>query len=140
MLEDKDREVFSVNLTWPQAQRDKWDAYNQGQQVDKEAKVARGLAQAARGLAQEAQQHEESVLKLKHAAGTAVSATAMQAPKQEKMRAVYGRGSGDSQRTGLSELTPNHHRRGFSRRFSGLKAPAGSIANVTKDRRETRTD
>ena len=25
MLEDKDREVFSVSVTWPQSQRDKWD-------------------------------------------------------------------------------------------------------------------
>ena len=25
MLEDKDREIFSVNLMWPQSQRDKWD-------------------------------------------------------------------------------------------------------------------
>ena len=26
MLEDKDREVYSVNVTWPQGQRDKWEA------------------------------------------------------------------------------------------------------------------
>jgi hypothetical protein len=25
MLEDKEREIFSVNVTWPQSQRDKWD-------------------------------------------------------------------------------------------------------------------
>jgi hypothetical protein len=25
MLEDIDREVFSINLTWPQSQKDKWD-------------------------------------------------------------------------------------------------------------------
>jgi hypothetical protein len=27
MLEDKDREVFSVNLTWPQSQRDRYKAH-----------------------------------------------------------------------------------------------------------------
>jgi hypothetical protein len=26
MLEDKEREVFSINVTWPQGQRDKWEA------------------------------------------------------------------------------------------------------------------
>lgn len=25
MLEDKDREIFSVNITWPQSQKDKWE-------------------------------------------------------------------------------------------------------------------
>ena len=125
MLEDKDREVFSVNLTWPQGQRDKWDAYSQGQQLEKQAKVARSLAQ-------EAQRHEEAVLKLKQEAGKAVNVAAVQDLKQQDTRAVHGRGSGDSVRTGLSELTPNHHRRGFSRRFSGLKAPSGSIAGVMK--------
>jgi len=25
MLEDPDREVFSVSLTWPQSQQDKWE-------------------------------------------------------------------------------------------------------------------
>ena len=27
MLEDKDREVWSISLNWPQSQRDKWDEF-----------------------------------------------------------------------------------------------------------------
>ncbi|KAG9769336.1 hypothetical protein ABEF93_001467 [Exophiala dermatitidis] len=37
MLEDPDREVFSVSLTWPQSQRDKWnEAIAQGMRQDAE--------------------------------------------------------------------------------------------------------
>jgi hypothetical protein len=41
MLEDKDREIFSVNVTWPQGQRDQYAAYLQtegGKQSKMEAK------------------------------------------------------------------------------------------------------
>lgn len=27
MLEDPDREVFSINVKWPQGQRDRWEAF-----------------------------------------------------------------------------------------------------------------
>ena len=30
MLEDKEREVFSVNITWPQGQRDKFEMWKEG--------------------------------------------------------------------------------------------------------------
>ena len=37
MLEDKDREVWSVNLNWPQSQRDKWQAFRD-QELERLAK------------------------------------------------------------------------------------------------------
>ncbi|RMD43251.1 hypothetical protein DV735_g1841, partial [Chaetothyriales sp. CBS 134920] len=46
MLEDRDREVFSINVIWPQSQRDKWD----------------GLAGRAARHEGEAYQHRQRVL------------------------------------------------------------------------------
>lgn len=37
MLEDADREIFSVSLTWPQGQKDKWDGFIAGE-MKKEAR------------------------------------------------------------------------------------------------------
>jgi len=33
MLEDKDRKAFSVNVNWPQGQRDRYHAYLEGKEL-----------------------------------------------------------------------------------------------------------
>lgn len=47
MLDDKEREVFSVNVTWPQSQRDKWDklvAMEMQMEAEKHEAIVRATA------------------------------------------------------------------------------------------------
>ena len=101
MLEDHDREVFSVNLSWPQAQRDKWEA-----QLAEEEKL----------------REEKRALKLKREAKSGLTEmTSMTSPTKTATKA-----SVDLQRehrSGLTDLSANiMHRRGPSDRASSLKA------------------
>jgi hypothetical protein len=59
MLEDKDREIFSVNVSWPQHQRDKWTQMVEQEQrrvaKEKEAEAAKLAQKAAEDAAKEEQ-------------------------------------------------------------------------------------
>ena len=101
MLEDQDREVFSVSLAWPQAQRDKWEAQLTAEETLRERQQATKLEREVKsGLTE---------------------MTAMTSPTK-----TFTKASVDLQRehrSGLTDLSANiMHRRGPSDRASSLKA------------------
>ena len=49
MMEDPDREVFSVSLTWPQSQKDKWDDLIAGEMKEEAARIERSIKQKEAG-------------------------------------------------------------------------------------------
>ena len=102
MLEDQDREVFSVNLTWPQGQRDRWEDQLAVDEKEKE---------------------ERQQMKLKRdSKGALTEMTAMASPtKTLPNTSVHLE---REHRRGLTDLSANvMHRRGPSDRASSLKSP-----------------
>lgn len=102
MLEDQDREVFSVNLTWPQGQQDKWDAQLAAEEKKREERRQKKLQRDAKsGLTE---------------------MTSMASPTK-----TLPKPSTDLQRdhrSGLTDLSANvMHRYRPSGRASSLKAP-----------------
>lgn len=64
MLEDREREVFSINVMWPQSQRDKWDRLVAMEiKMDAEEQEAVARAEAARKV--EKKSHMGKVVQLK---------------------------------------------------------------------------
>lgn len=57
MLEDKEREIWSVNLNWPQSQRDKWDTLKSAE------------------LQQLAKEHEDEILAQQHSKQAVIEST-----------------------------------------------------------------
>ena len=102
MLEDKDREVWCVNLTWPQGQRDKWEAQ---------------LA------AEEKRRHDREQMKLKREVQSGLTEmSAMAGPT--KTTPSVSLDLTREHRTGLADISANIvHRRAPSNRGSSLKAP-----------------
>jgi hypothetical protein len=102
MLEDREREVFSVNLTWPQGQRDKWEAH---------------LA------AEEKKTEQRQQMKLMRDAKSGLTEmSAMTSPTKTLPKPSAGLQR--EHRSGLTDLSANiMHRRGPSGRASSLKAP-----------------
>ena len=100
--ETQDREVFSVNLSWPQGQRDKWEAYL-----------------AAEGK----RRHDREQLKLKREVQSGLTEmTAMTSPAKTLPSASLELKR--EHRHGLTNLSTNiMHRRAPSDRASSLKAP-----------------
>jgi hypothetical protein len=47
ILEDTDRKVFSVNLTWPQGQRDKWELYLAAEEKKRQDRLTMKLRRVA---------------------------------------------------------------------------------------------
>lgn len=102
MLEDREREVFSINLTWPQGQRDKWEAQLAADEKKREERQQMKLMRDAKsGLTE-------------MSAMTSPTKT-LPKPSTDMQR---------EQRSGLTDLSANlMHRRGQSGRASSLKAP-----------------
>ena len=122
MLEDKDREVFSVSVAWPQGQREKWEARLVTEEEDKQRRIQQEMKL-------EAQRHEETVTRLMMEAKSELTDLTA-ACKRLDSRASLSRLSADGGRPGLSEISGNTMRRGLSHRISSLKAPTDSIAEV----------
>lgn len=99
MLEDTDREVFSVNLTWPQGQRDKWELH---------------LA------AEEKKRQDRLAIKLRREAQSGLTMASMTSPTKTMQKSLDLK---HEPRSGLSLLSPNMMQRGPSNRASSLKAP-----------------
>lgn len=101
MLEDHDREVFSINLTWPQGQRDKWEAQLAADEQKRQAR-------------QEMKLKRDAMSDL-----TKVNTMASPCKTEPKLSVDLQRGH----RRGLADLSANIiHRRGLSDRASSLKA------------------
>jgi hypothetical protein len=99
MLEDTDREVFPVNLTWPQGQRDKWELH---------------LA------AEEKKRQDRLAMKLRREAQSGLTMASMTSPTKTMQKSLDLK---HEARSGLSLLSPNIMQRGPSDRTSSLKAP-----------------
>lgn len=117
MLEDQDREVFSVNLSWPQGQRDKWEAqlaaYEKTREERKEARIQGAVKSDLTEVTKTTSPNDTS------------TKPTTDLPRQHRRR--------------LNDLSTNiFHRRDPSGRTSSLKAPTTrSRASSFKEGLET---
>ena len=115
MQDDKEREVFSVSVTWPQSQRDKWDILI-AEEIKREAEVyeakvrAEVAKQEAKTKAQAAAQQAEE--EPKSAAGVAkIKAEAATQEGESKTQALPDQA--ESEARGKVDLSPPNNYKHF---------------------------
>lgn len=99
MLEDTDREVFSVNISWPQGQRDRWELHLAAEKKKK--------------------RQDRQVVKLRGEAQSDLTMTTMASPTKTMPSASFNLNR--DHRSGLSVLNPNITQR--VPKVSSLKTP-----------------